>query len=149
MTNRIRSLTKLLLTGFIGLFIAACGGVGETKDPVESEPFFQAPTEEWELVWSDEFNGSTLNTANWNFDLGDGSDRGLQGWGNFEEQWYTADNIEVSEGSLKIMARAEEVVAGLPYTSSHAAPSSTPSLRAGPPESRSIEPDGFHAKRSG
>ena len=118
MTNRIRSLTKLLLTGFIGLFIAACGGVGETKDPIESEPFFQAPEDEWQLVWSDEFDGTTLNTANWGFDLGDGSDRGLQGWGNQEAQWYTPDNIEVSDGTLKITARAEEVVAGFPYTSS-------------------------------
>ncbi len=118
MTNRIRSLTKLLLTGFLGLLVAACGGVGETKDPIEAEPFFQAPDEEWELVWSDEFNGTTLNTANWNFDLGDGSDRGLQGWGNQEAQWYTPDNVEVSDGTLKITAQVEERVAGFPYTSS-------------------------------
>ena len=117
MTNRIRSFNKLLLTGLIGLFIAACGGVGETKDPIETEPFFQAPDEEWQLVWSDEFDGSSLNTNNWNIELGDGSDKGLTRWGNGELQWYTPDNYEVSDGSLKIMAKAEEVVAGFPYTS--------------------------------
>src|SRR5215475_4697353 len=41
----------------------------------------QAPN--WQLVWSDEFNGPGIDRRNWNFDTG-GS-----GWGNNELQFYT------------------------------------------------------------
>lgn len=52
------------------------------------------------LVWSDEFDGTSLNTANWNYEYGAG------GWGNSELQYYTddADNISVSGGILTITA---------------------------------------------
>ncbi|MDM7860386.1 glycoside hydrolase family 16 protein [Alteromonas sp. ASW11-36] len=121
MTYRRRTLKHVLLLATTGLFLSACGGgdsVGDTKDSPETPPFFPAPEEEWELVWSDEFDGDTLNTANWGYDLGDGSDRGLERWGNNEQQWYTDQNASVSDGTLKISARAESVQDGFPYTSS-------------------------------
>ena len=71
----------------------------------------------WEMVWSEEFDGAALDAANWTPQLGDGSDVGLTRWGNNELQWYQADNITVEDGNLVITARAEEVVAGFPYTS--------------------------------
>jgi beta-glucanase (GH16 family) len=57
----------------------------------------------WELMWSDEFSGSSLNTGNWSYEFGNG------GWGNNEWQYYTnaAENLEVSDGLLKITARHE------------------------------------------
>jgi len=57
----------------------------------------------WDLIWSDEFSGSSLNTNNWSYQFGNG------GWGNNEWQYYTnaAENIEVSDGMLKITARHE------------------------------------------
>ncbi len=57
----------------------------------------------WQLIWSDEFSGDALNTSNWSYQFGNG------GWGNNEWQYYTnaAENIEVSEGQLKITARHE------------------------------------------
>ncbi len=52
------------------------------------------------LVWSDEFDGDFLNTEDWRFETGS------NGWGNNELQNYTAgDNLEVSDGTLKIIAR--------------------------------------------
>ena len=39
-------------------------------------------------IWQDEFSGSTVDTRKWQFDRGDGCDRGLCGWGNDEQQWY-------------------------------------------------------------
>ena len=64
------------------------------------------------LVWSDEFNGSTISTANWNFDLGGG------GWGNNELQNYTSrtENARISNGLLVIEARRENF-GGNAYTS--------------------------------
>jgi len=60
----------------------------------------------WSEVWSDEFSGTSLNTTNWNYDLGTGCP-GLCGWGNNEKQNYTNDaqNISVSGGLLTITAR--------------------------------------------
>jgi beta-glucanase (GH16 family) len=65
-----------------------------------------APTSaNYELVWADEFDGSSLDTSKWEVQLGDGSSEGLSGWGNNEQQYYTADNISVADGLLTIEAR--------------------------------------------
>ncbi len=66
----------------------------------------------WNLVWADEFNGSNLDATKWTPQTGGG------GWGNNELQYYTArpENIEVSNGSLKIIARSE-TYSGSNYTS--------------------------------
>ena len=70
----------------------------------------------WTMVWSDEFDGSALDTDNWNVQSGDGSEFGLTAWGNNEEEWYQADNITVTDGNLVITAKAE-ASNGYPYTS--------------------------------
>ncbi len=59
------------------------------------------------MVWSDEFDGNVLNEADWNYELGDGCDRGICGWGNQELQSYTnnEDNVKLEEGRLVITAR--------------------------------------------
>ncbi len=63
------------------------------------------------LVWSDEFDGNTLDTTKWSFDLGDGCQLGpnLCGWGNNELQYYTdrEENVFVSDGYLTIRAKRE------------------------------------------
>jgi len=65
----------------------------------------------WNLVWSDEFNGTSVNTSNWTFETGGG------GWGNNELQYYTnGNNATVSGGILTIEARRENV-GGMAYTS--------------------------------
>jgi beta-glucanase (GH16 family) len=57
------------------------------------------------LVWSDEFNGTELNTNNWSYELGNGCPN-LCGWGNNELQSYTDnnENIKVQNGHLIITA---------------------------------------------
>jgi beta-glucanase (GH16 family) len=60
----------------------------------------------YEIVWSDEFNGNNLNSANWDIQTGDGSSQGTPGWGNNELQYYTADNISLDSGNLVIEARS-------------------------------------------
>lgn len=68
----------------------------------------------WNLVWSDEFEGTSLNQSVWNYDIGTGD----WGWGNGEIQYYTnkSDNISVSDGMLKITAKKESYN-GSSYTS--------------------------------
>lgn len=66
-----------------------------------------------ELVWSDGFDGTEVDTDNWTFETGSG------GWGNNELQDYTAGtNAEVKDGILCITARKvnDNKVAGS-YTS--------------------------------
>lgn len=55
------------------------------------------------LVWSDEFDGTSVNGSNWTYDLGD------SGWGNNEWQNYTNSpaNSSVADGFLTITARQE------------------------------------------
>jgi beta-glucanase (GH16 family) len=75
----------------------------------------QCPT----LIWQDEFEGSSLDLAQWTHQTGDGCSLGenLCGWGNNELQWYQAANTVVEDGKLKIIAK-KETVGGREYTSS-------------------------------
>ncbi len=68
----------------------------------------------WTLQWSDEFNGSSLDTSVWGYDVG----RGDNGWGNAESQYYTSrtSNVAVTDGNLKITAKKESYN-GASYTS--------------------------------
>lgn len=72
---------------------------------------------DWTLVWNDEFNGKVIDESKWGFQLGTGSQYGLDGWGNNELQYYTKENASVSKGNLVIEARKENLN-GSPYTSS-------------------------------
>ena len=63
------------------------------------------------LTYEDNFDSDgPINTAFWNYDLGDGTANGLPaGWGNNELQYYTdrPENIKVEGGMLHITARRE------------------------------------------
>ena len=61
----------------------------------------------YELVWSDEFDGNSLDDSKWSHQLGDGCDIGLCGWGNNEREYYKAANVSVSGGLLTITAKKE------------------------------------------
>ncbi|MHC5183790.1 MAG: carbohydrate-binding protein [Planctomycetota bacterium] len=68
----------------------------------------------YQLVWSDEFDGTSLNTSNWSYDIGNGCPN-LCGWGNAELQYYRSQNVSVSGGNLIIESREQD--AGYDYTS--------------------------------
>jgi beta-glucanase (GH16 family) len=67
----------------------------------------------WNIVWSDEFNGTSINPKTWTYDLGNNG-----GWGNSELEYYTntTQNAYVSNGALHIVAR-QQSVGGYNYTS--------------------------------
>jgi beta-glucanase (GH16 family) len=68
----------------------------------------------YNLVWSDEFSGNSLNKSNWVCETGTGSG----GWGNNELEYYTdrTDNVRVEDGNLIIEAKKESYN-GMNYTS--------------------------------
>ena len=66
-------------------------------------------SQNWQLVWSDEFDGAKLDSTKWDIQLGDGSEVGLpSGWGNNERQYYRKENIELKDGNLIITAKKEK-----------------------------------------
>lgn len=62
-----------------------------------------AKSAEWNLVWSDEFNGAELDRTKWKPEIS------CWGGGNDERQCYTdrPKNIKVADGVLHLMARKE------------------------------------------
>jgi beta-glucanase (GH16 family) len=86
---------NLLLLKIIALIVCCADGYGA-----------------YQLVWSDEFDGTTLNTSNWSYDTGNGSG----GWGNNELEYYRSQNVSVSGGYLIIEAR-QESYGGCSFTS--------------------------------
>jgi beta-glucanase (GH16 family) len=99
------------------LALTACGGGVETEtnlDVVDPTQADRQPVDEnysdsdWRLVWNDEFDGDTIDTNNWNFEVN------CDGGGNQEFQCYTdsPENAFVSEGSLKIVAKLNEGASG-------------------------------------
>ncbi len=73
---------------------------------IESVSALVAVEHEWgeyQLVWSDEFNGTSLDENIWTIQTGGG------GWGNNELQYYTgrSENLRVEDGNLIIQARKE------------------------------------------
>lgn len=99
----IRSIFFRFLLATALIFIIT--GCDDVTDPDLNED----PTEfvEYEMVWNDEFDGSTLSTSNWGYDIGYGSD----GWGNDEWQEYTDEpgNVRVENGNLVISANYDSV----------------------------------------
>ena len=70
---------------------------------------FVVELEEYDLVWADEFDGDAVDESKWSFQIGDGCDINLCGWGNNELQWYTdrPENARVEDGNLIITAIKE------------------------------------------
>lgn len=107
-----RRVKSTLLLGVV------CTTIVFTMNSCEREAVQTLPQREWELVWSDEFNGTAGNApdaAKWAFDIGTGSN----GWGNSELQYYTnrPANVQLDgSGKLVITARSESY-AGSGFTS--------------------------------
>lgn len=90
------------------------------------------------LVWSDEFDGSSVNQDYWTFETG------ASGWGNSELQNYTAgDNAEVVDGKLIITAqKVNDNMEPGSYTSSRIKTQSKKEFQYGRIEIRAKLPSG-------
>lgn len=100
---------KLSLFALLLLTMFACEPE-PTPEP-EPEPDFEGYT----LVWSEEFDGASINPLNWVHELGDGTAYGIPaGWGNNELQLYTdaTENSYIEEDadgvSALVIAATEE-----------------------------------------
>jgi beta-glucanase (GH16 family) len=89
------------------------------------------------LVWSDEFDGSEINSNNWTFEIGTGN----WGWGNNELQNYQEDNTSIIDGNLVIEAR-RQTLDNSNYTSSRLITRGKQSFQYGRVDIRAVMPEG-------
>ena len=91
-------MNKFKLIFFLFL-ISSCSDKEPLPSIVDSPEDESCPS----CIWNEEFNGSSLNLDNWNFEIGYGDN----GWGNNEWQLYTKNNAKVIDGNLIITAKNE------------------------------------------
>ena len=97
-SKKINSINILLIC----VFLFACGSSQESE--VVEQNTINPPvvsTGNWDLVWSDEFDGDAIDETKWGFE------ENCWGGGNAEQQCYTkrSDNAFVSDGVLTILAQ--------------------------------------------
>jgi beta-glucanase (GH16 family) len=103
-----RRLVRLLAAATAGAALIASAGLAITNASAEPEDVSAA--QDWNLVWSDEFNGSAgqlPSTSNWQFDIGHGYPGGPANWGTGEIAYHTDDPANISmdgSGNLEITA---------------------------------------------
>lgn len=96
----------VLLAASMVATLAMCVGVS-AADSVPSD----VNLNNFKLSWSDEFDGTSLNDAYWTPQIGNGIEYGNRGWGNNEKEYYKAENVSVSNGTMKIKAQTEKTKA--------------------------------------
>ena len=74
----------------------------DVSGPIGNLEDISEPTDVYQLVFSDEFNTTSLDTSKWNYETGYGDN----GWGNDEWQLYTNndENVKIENGILIISA---------------------------------------------
>lgn len=93
-------------SAFVALVLVS-GLAVSCSAPTEQEQQGQRNT--WEVVWADDFDGTTLNRANWAPEVS------CWGGGNDERQCYTdrLENVFVENGHLHLRAQAERFIGPL------------------------------------
>lgn len=115
-TNYTSSLVAPAGTSFVRYQVTFQGDAANSPGAVDFDDLTLSQTSggpygNWNIVWSDEFNGTSLST-NWVYDIGGG------GWGNNELEYYTdfSSNVYVSNGLLHIVGLLQSY-GGENYTS--------------------------------
>ncbi len=137
--SKINTIVSIgFLVGVVSYMLSACNGSGSVNEdigagstahkqgevninianPTLETGLYQpiAANQERVLVWQDEFDGEKLDPNVWFFEVGDGTQYGILGWGNDELQWYLPDNAVLSNGILTLSAKRQSVQ-GYEYTS--------------------------------
>lgn len=93
----------------LSIFVISCKKDMHLREQTDSGQVAIPRAVTYQLIWADEFNGSGVNTGNWNIDNGNPNV-------NHELEYYQASNATVTGGNLVITAR-QQSMGGQPYTS--------------------------------
>jgi beta-glucanase (GH16 family) len=126
----IKVLFVFFLTGFF--FVMGCGD-DKKNNPVDNN--VDAERDGFKLVWSDEFNGSSIDRSKWIHEVN------AWGGGNNELQYYTdrPENSFVRDGNLHIVGIQEtytDIEGTRDYTSARITTQQTESFQYGRVEAR-------------
>jgi beta-glucanase (GH16 family) len=105
----------------VSLYELAVFGAGGQDNPPDTAVEPTEPAGSYTQVWADEFDSTATkqspDATKWGYDLGNGCDRGLCGWGNGEREFYTnnLENVYKQDGLLNIVVRKNHL--GHDYTS--------------------------------
>ncbi len=66
----IKNINFILITLLLGSLVVSCNKDDDTNDPGDQ---IIVP-EGYSLAWSDEFNNSSINMSDWQYEIGDGTD---------------------------------------------------------------------------
>ena len=114
------------------------------QEPGDGPPLPVGQTDGWEMAFSDEFDGSSLDAARWADESGAEADHGRGNKGNKQLEWNQAANCAVGNGELTMTARREAATSpsGERYEWTSCLISSTPSygFRYGYVEERAVLP---------
>ena len=69
--------------------------------------YFHSNSQNWTLVWEDDFGGNVLDNTKWAHELGTGTQYGLFRWGNGELQYYQSQNTTLNNGIATITVKEE------------------------------------------
>ena len=115
--NSSVNLIRILLTGIVIVVLSGCGGgnnsdQGVTDQGVTDDTLTDDTLTGYSLIWSEEFDGNSLDASKWNIETGYGPND--SGWGNDESQLYmnSSDNLKVEGGNLVITARCDSGLCG-------------------------------------
>lgn len=109
--------------------------IGSTEVPLENGYTTPLTYDGMQLVWNDEFDGTTIDPSNWTFETGAG------GWGNNELQYYRKENAWSADGTLTIEARKESFQNSI-YTSARMITKNKRSFQYGRVDIRALLPEG-------
>lgn len=134
---------KVVLSNAVNATIQTAEGLGTIRNDdtlvIVPEDGYITPESYigYDLVWQDEFNGTSINPECWTHETGN------NGWGNQELQYYTnrTENSFVSNGNLIIEAKKENYQ-GAPYTSARMITAGKKDFLWGRVDVRAILPEG-------
>ncbi len=119
----IKAISPFLLISVLSWALVSC--LDEKNDHSKDEKSMQqdsstpqdmgyAPGASWKLAWADEFDGETINEANWNFQVEEA--------GRFNEEWqrytHSSKNAYIEDNCLVIKAIHESDTHGMDQYSS-------------------------------
>ena len=110
--NNNRFKLKPLAAMVLAAGLVGCGGDVTTNTNLNAVDTTE-PVSDWQLVWSDDFDGTSIDREKWTHEVN------CAGGGNNEKQCYTdsAENSFVADGKLHIVALPAPEGSPLPYTS--------------------------------